>query len=320
MTTPLSINEKPYGTGPKDATNHITHILLQQRFDIGPALFDEALALVKERKYTAAAERLRMLRCLDPSHTAGIILLSKVLARLDKWDEANDILTTAVQQKLNIPTNLRAAIVENQKRYRAKESQEQLHSIQKLKDLLKKTRTDLKKSDLENSQNHLKITVLERSLQKWSRACALVTGVTIALLFVSWQIDSGTSNAAAVNDFNHSDLPIVTPPSAEVIEPPIEERPTEAIGAQEASTAPVPVPPPVQVESEPESPPPPRAERASSFPKTHVVRSGDTLSEIAEKYYRRQSLGSWLGDKNNTNAQSLQVGQELLIPSPPPEE
>ncbi|MEC8277306.1 MAG: LysM domain-containing protein, partial [Myxococcota bacterium] len=62
---------------------------------------------------------------------------------------------------------------------------------------------------------------------------------------------------------------------------------------------------------EPEVAPPP------SFPKTHVVRSGDTLSEIAEKYYRRQSLGSWLGQKNNTNAQSLQIGQELLIPSPP---
>ena len=320
MTTPLSINEKPYGTGPKDATNHITHILLQQRFDIGPALFDESLALVKERKYTAAAERLRMLRCLDPSHTAGIILLSKVLARLDKWDEANDILNVAVQQKLNIPRNLRAAILENQKRYRAKESQEQLHSIQKLKDQLKKSRIDLKKADQENSQNHLKITVLERSLQKWSRACALVTGVTIALLFVSWQIDSGTSNAAAVDGtgFNDSELPIVTPPSAEVIEPQVEEAPA---GAQAPPVQEEPEPEPVQVEPEPEPEPEPVPEvtRAPTFPKTHVVRSGDTLSEIAEKYYRRQSLGSWLGEKNNTSAQTLQVGQELLIPSPPEE-
>ena len=70
MTTPLSINEKPFGTGPKDATNHITHILLQQRVDIGPALFDESLTLIKERKYSAAVDRLRMLRCLDPSHTS----------------------------------------------------------------------------------------------------------------------------------------------------------------------------------------------------------------------------------------------------------
>ena len=97
-----------------------------------------------------------MLRCLDPSHTAGIVLLSKVLARLDKWDEANDILNVAVQQKLSIPKNLRVAILENQKRYRAKESQEQLHSIQKLKDQLKKSRIDLKRADQENSQNYLK--------------------------------------------------------------------------------------------------------------------------------------------------------------------
>mgnify|MGYP001483162999 CR=1 FL=1 len=79
MTTPLSINEKPFGTGPKDATNHITHILLQQRVDIGPALFDESLALIKERKYSAAVDRLRMLRCLDPSHTSGIILINQFI-------------------------------------------------------------------------------------------------------------------------------------------------------------------------------------------------------------------------------------------------
>ena len=318
MSSPLSINETPHSTGLKDATSHIGNILLQQRFDVGPALFDEALHLCKERKFSTAADRLRMLRCLDPSHVGGVILLSKVLARLDQWDEANTILTAAVQQNMDIPKSLCEAIQSGQRRFKAKESQQHLHNIQKLKDQLKKTRSEFKSIDNENNQNLIKVTLLERSLQKWSRTCALVTGITIALLFFSWQLDS-TSNAAVVPSPEESLEAQPPPPSAEISEPKIdvEAEPEIPTGSVEEVIPPAPVEEVIIEEPEPvATPEPPRAQ----YPTVHTVRSGDTLSEIAEKYYKRQSLGSWLAEQNNTSAQSLQLGQELLIPSPPPEE
>lgn len=52
---------------------------------------------------------------------------------------------------------------------------------------------------------------------------------------------------------------------------------------------------------------------------TYIVKSGDTLTTIAEKFYNDASLDDYLAEVNNiTDPTALSVGQELIIPDDPP--
>ena len=317
MSSPLSITESSYGSGPNDATNNIGHILLQQRFEVGPALFDEALALCKERKFSASANRLRMLLCLEPSHTPSIILLSKVLARLDKWEEAEIILSKASEHSLEISNDLLHAVQEGKKRHKAKETQQYLHHIQKSKDELKRIKSDFKNIYHENNQYALEIIKLHRSVKNWARLCAVVGGGSLALLAYSLSIHtddpndiSSSMDPSIIDEDLSNSIPM--PPAETISSPEVIE---EIIEPEIIEAKPEPRP-----EPEPEPEPEPKPEPKAKYPTVHIVKGGDTLSEIAEKYYSRQSLGTWLGQQNNTSAATLQLGQELMIPTPPPVE
>ncbi|MFP5299136.1 MAG: LysM peptidoglycan-binding domain-containing protein [Actinomycetota bacterium] len=53
----------------------------------------------------------------------------------------------------------------------------------------------------------------------------------------------------------------------------------------------------------------------------YVVRSGDTLTTIAERFYNDASLDDYLAEVNNiTDPTALHVGQELIIPDNPPKQ
>lgn len=52
----------------------------------------------------------------------------------------------------------------------------------------------------------------------------------------------------------------------------------------------------------------------------YVVKSGDTLTTIAERFYGDASLDDYLAEINNiTDPTALHVGQELIIPDDPPQ-
>jgi nucleoid-associated protein YgaU len=261
------------------------------------------------------------LLCLEPSHTPSIRLLSKVLARLDKWDEAETILSKASEHSLEISNDLLHAVQEGKKRHKAKETQQYLHHIQKSKDELKRIKSDFKNISHENNQYALEIIKLHRSVKNWARLCAVVGGGSLALLAYSLSIHTDDPNdinssmdPSSIEEGLPNTVPIPpteTNSTPEVIEEIIEPEIIEAKPEPEPEPEPKPEPKP-----EPEPEPEPKAK----YPTVHIVRSGDTLSEIAEKYYSRQSLGTWLGQQNNTSAATLQLGQELMIPTPPPVE
>ena len=146
-----------------------------------------------------------MLRCLDQATPQGIILLSKVLARLDKWDEASEVHRSHP-----------ARTSESQKRTSKRRHWNPRDTEPKSQKTAPQHPSQLKITLTSNAQTKRTVGSTSRSLflnghcKSESRACALVTGVTIALLFVSWQIDTGTSNAAEVEEtsFNDSELPI----------------------------------------------------------------------------------------------------------------
>lgn len=53
--------------------------------------------------------------------------------------------------------------------------------------------------------------------------------------------------------------------------------------------------------------------------KTHIVRQGDTLYKLAEKYYKNSSKSNKIAEANKKiikNGKSLKIGQELIIPDP----
>jgi nucleoid-associated protein YgaU len=58
----------------------------------------------------------------------------------------------------------------------------------------------------------------------------------------------------------------------------------------------------------------------ATYPKDHTVKSGETFSKIALKYYKRAALANWLAAQNETDPDKLQIGQELTIPEPPPKD
>ena len=57
---------------------------------------------------------------------------------------------------------------------------------------------------------------------------------------------------------------------------------------------------------------------ATGEEQTYVVKSGDTLRGIAEKFYGDAALASLIMEANDiTDAQQLSIGQELIIPAEP---
>jgi nucleoid-associated protein YgaU len=87
------------------------------------------------------------------------------------------------------------------------------------------------------------------------------------------------------------------------------------IATLEAAAAEPDVTPTVTVSPPPEEP---ADEGNARGRQTYVVRSGDTLSTIAERFYENASLGDVIAEANDiTDPSQLSVGRELVIPERP---
>ena len=88
------------------------------------------------------------------------------------------------------------------------------------------------------------------------------------------------------------------------------------IAAQEAAEPAAPAEDPATDTEDPEA-----AEAADSPDQTYVVKSGDSLTIIAQRFYGDPSLDDFLAEANNiADPTKLSVGQELRIPPNPNEE
>jgi nucleoid-associated protein YgaU len=86
----------------------------------------------------------------------------------------------------------------------------------------------------------------------------------------------------------------------------------EAAALAEPEPTPTESPAPAAPEDEEPAEPEPAEERI------YVVRAGDTLSEIAERFYENASMGDVIAEANDiTDPAQLSVGRELVIPEKP---
>ena len=134
---------------------------------------------------------------------------------------------------------------------------------------------------------------LDRHWIRYLRVVLLAAAVLIAWRILAWQEDTYERAAAAA-----------PPAETMVTAPPIPETPvpTATVPVVVISPAPTPTVPPTPTPTPPPTP----------TPKTHNVRAGNTLSEIATFY--GVSMDAILGLNNIPDPNNLQVGQVLILP------
>ena len=139
---------------------------------------------------------------------------------------------------------------------------------------------------------------LDRHWIRYLRVVLLAAAVLIAWRILAWQEDAYQLAAAAAAP----SAQVVVPEA--VTAPPILETPaaTAAVPVVVISPTPTPTPP---------ATPTPTPEPTPT-PKTHSVRPGDNLSEIAGFY--GVSMDAILGLNNIPDRDNLQIGQVLILP------
>ncbi len=330
MSTPsaLAFDEHPRGSGATGATEEIARTLRESGIDAPSGLYDEALALAREGHLSPAAERLRMLLCLDPTDAEASLLLGKILATRGQYQEALANLDAAVTHGVVLPPGLRDRVEaglhkqirdaeEHRNRVAARERGE-VHTL----------RAEAKKLRSENAGLELDVDELQRRVRMWSSATAIIAGVAAALLLASLLFgggsdeadlaDAGTTPEAAAPD------PVVLSPTPETVAGTTSGTTTTRTGTAvigEASTASV-------VSSGAAattaagttSAAKPAAASTSSGTRTHTVVAGDTLGKLASRYYGKSSLWPHI-QKANASALGggvdLKLGQKLVIPPAP---
>ena len=300
MKFQLVFDEKPRGTGGIGATQAIARLLLQQGMDAPASLYDEALELAKKGDYNAASERLRMLLCLDPTDGPGSLLLAKTLAARKQWQEAQSFLEIASQNGEHITPNIQRLIENGLKHQRSLAEQERAQILQRDRAEIDTLRQEIKKLRSGNSSLNSEIAILSSEIRSWSKLCAIVAGASTAiLLLLLISGDPEDKEEPPEVQTTTDQEPATEEP------PPIEDAPSEQ-PAEQAQEAPPEEPPP-------EPPPAPK----SPYPIQHKVKPGETLSKIAQKYYRRAALWEYIAKHNNIKPEKLQIGQTLEIPEPP---
>ena len=154
----------------------------------------------------------------------------------------------------------------------------------------------------------------QKQSEKWTMYCAYVAGTSIGIIaFLQFftEPEIVTSECPDVPEVVEQ-LEIKEVPSAPVkqtvdVEP--EEAEPEEVTTPSAPNIVEPKPEPeVIVEKEQDT---------LSFPMTYIIQSGDSFGKIAERYYKRASLGGWLANQNEVDPTKMRIGQEITLPPPP---
>lgn len=312
QTTSLAFDELPRGSGGIGAADQMNQVLSESGFDVPVSLYDEALALARDGRLAPATERLRMLLVLDPSDGEAALLLGKVLAARNQWQEALAHLDAAAANGAVLPPGLRDEVV-NRLQQQIQDAEEHRNRVAaRERGEIRNLRNEAKRLRSDNAQLEVQVEELSRRVRLWSSATALVAGSASALLLASL-LFGGTPEAP-------EPLASETPPPVESAElpPPTAVEGTPGAAVVEAS-------PPAEVVAEPApavvAPAPeaetPAKQAPSKTAKVHVVKKGDTLGKIAHQYYGKSSHWPRIRDANRDvigKNGNLKLGTKLKIP------
>ncbi len=307
----MSTTEKhPFDDTPRAANSigaieKISSILEASGMDACSALYDEALTLAKEGLLGASRDRLRTLLCLNPDDGEAHLLLTKVFAAQERWSDALSQLEAARSSRVPIPASIQAEVEKGLRTEReaaevhhrrvATREQAELHSL----------RLEAKRLRTENTRVYREKNLLKRRLQGWSGLTAVLSGVCLTLLVLLW-FNSGDDDAMETVPIAEApqdeDQPVVASTSTEGHDSKTAEKPIEH-GNTVLSDA-------VPTTSNP------RPSARSS--KTHKVKKGDTLYEIAGKYYGDSTKWKSILEANRSQLNGrtrLNPGMTLVIPA-----
>ena len=303
MSNGLAFNEHPRSNGEIGATEQIAQILQDSGLDAPATLYDEALAYAQEGKLAAATERLRMLLCLDPTDSDASLLLGKVLASRNQWQEALAYIDTAINNGAVAPPGLRDHVEINLRRQVEADEQRRARVTAREQGEIQNLRREAKRLRSDNAALDAQVDDLQKRVRIWSSVTALIAGSASALLLASLLFGSGGSGE-----------------TAEVVE----EAPTATSDAGSGAavisepTQPVVEPDPPSITDAPVASDPSNV--GHEFPLTHTVKSGDTLGQISMRYYGKASYYTHIQQANDLEGVNLRLGQKLSIPEPPEED
>ncbi|RME25939.1 MAG: LysM peptidoglycan-binding domain-containing protein [Deltaproteobacteria bacterium] len=330
----LAFDEVPRGTGTSGATEQIARALRESGIDAPSGLYDEALALARDGHLSPAAERLRMLLCLDPTDAEASLLLGKILASRGQYQEALANLDAAVTHGAVLPPGLRDRVeaglhkqIRDAEEHRARVAARERGEVHALRDEAKKLRS-------ENAALELEVDELQRRVRLWSSATAISIGVTAALLLASL-IFGGDDHPDADAPSADSPAAHATGDASTATTEPVVLTPTPTTVASakgSASTATTPAATTgtgtVALDTVPAAgtaAAPAATTGTASAPtaapvRTHVVQKGDTLGKLAQRYYGNSGLWPTIQAANRDllgDGVALKIGMKLKIPPKP---
>jgi nucleoid-associated protein YgaU len=293
----LAFDELPRGNGGIGATEQIARVLDESGIDVPSKLYDEALAFARDGRLATATARLRMLLVLDPSDGDSALLLGKVLAARDKWQESLTQLDAATAKGARLPEGLREEVeIKLRKQVQDAENQ-RTRLVDRERGELRSLRNEAKSLRSENAGLEQQVFELARKAKLWSSATALVAGSAAALLLAA-MVFGGGEEAETISEESVS--------SSEVaIAAPVETVTTTSTISKPTSTAAA-------------TPPPAKTHTVAA---SHTVRKGETLGLIARKFYGKSSQWQLILDANEAtlhgDVKALRPGMVLNIPTPP---
>lgn len=310
----ISFDDSPR-PGPQshgDAPARIGKALSEAGINVPSTLYNEALALARDGHLGQAQQRLVMLTCLDPDDGEAMLLLSRIHAAQNRWNDALARLDAATAAGAVATPGYRDALeaaIQGERlrdeRHKALVTAREVGEIRELRQQSRALRSDSARLEIEVTETLHR----ERGWKLASFAGGLFSVVVIAFLALT-----GNSGGAVVTEAaptGGSTAALVAEAAPPTLEPIVDEAPAilveAATAAELASDVPVLVGRPDPADAPP------------ALPTTHLVTKNDTLYKLAKTYYGDKSQWQRIADANpqtGPDGTKLSLGMNLTIPAP----
>ncbi len=294
----LAFDELPRGNGGIGATEQIARVLDESGIDVPSKLYDEALAFARDGRLATATARLRMLLVLDPSDGDAALLLGKVLAGRDKWQESMTQLDAATAKGARLPAGLREAVEARLRKQVQDAESQRTRLVDRERGELRSLRIEAKGLRSENAALEQQAFDLARKAKLWSSATALVAGSSAALLLAAL-VFGGGEETVQIEEEEVTTADIATP---------VETETTTTVATTSSPTV------------ERSVVPSTATAHSSGVAATHTVQKGETLGAIAYKFYGKSHEWAPILKANDALLQGdekrLKPGMVLNIPTP----
>ncbi|MBN2799667.1 MAG: LysM peptidoglycan-binding domain-containing protein [Deltaproteobacteria bacterium] len=321
--------------------------------DVTAELYNEALRHASEGHLSAAREQLTVLTLLAPEDGDARLALAKVEVSSQRWEAALKALDEARSFGVKVPSALRRAVEDHLKAESAAE-EEQLAAIRaREQGEIKALRQETRRLRSENALQLGLVHQAEYEKKKWAWVASVSAGVsvifTLAVMIFGGKaatvdeiaLTTPVADEALVVEEVEEEVPTTPAAPAPVAEPTptdlaitalrglpwlrdgqlsvlVDGRAATLSGtvrtAKELKQAEAAL---LSVRAIKEVNTAQVSNLAKTHGTTHVVRPGDHLGKIASEYYGGVSYGDKILAANRAklkSANSLQVGQELIIP------